>query len=124
MRNVSFAVVAVILGLLVGACKSTHEEGVKSNIHSQWLVVAADTKTTTAAAQSVLASEGLKDVKSESTGVDGKATGKKADGTVITATIKKKTDTSSELTVTVGSMGEPSLGASIAKKIQEAAEKR
>jgi hypothetical protein len=76
--KMTWLMVGVAVALAAG-CKSTHEEGVKSNMHSQWSLVAADTKATTAAAQAVLMEEGLRDVKSSSTGVDGTASGKKAD---------------------------------------------
>ena len=107
---------------LSAGCQSTHEEGVTSDMRSQWTTVMANTEASTAAAKAVLESEGLKDITASSTAVDGKATGKKADGTKIDVSIKKKTDTSSEVTVTVGTMGSPTLGAELAKKIKEKAE--
>jgi hypothetical protein len=107
---------------LITGCQSTHEEGIKSNLRSQWAMVSGNTTTTTAAAQAVLEGEGLKEVKSSSTAVDGTATGKKADGTEVKVAIAKKTDTTSEVTVTVGTMGDPTLGANIARKIKEKVE--
>ena len=51
--------------------------------------VAADTKTTTDAAKSVLAGYDFKDVQASSSQVDGRATAKKADGTEPAPTAKK-----------------------------------
>ena len=70
MRSAILAILAT-LAFVTLACQSHHEEGVTSSYHSQWTEVAADTKTTTDAAKAVLASQGLKDVKASSTGVDG-----------------------------------------------------
>ena len=72
MRGLGFVAAFVLAAGLIGAgCQSTHEEGVKSNMHTQWTDVMADTKTTTDAAKAVLMEEGLKDVSAESTNMDG-----------------------------------------------------
>jgi len=83
--------------------------------------VSANTKATTDAAKAVLASYSFMDVQASSTDVDGKATAKKADGTVITVSINK-TDNGSQVSVDVGTLGDPSLGAEIAEKIRQKAE--
>lgn len=114
--------IVVGLAFVAAGCQSKHEEGVKSNLRSQWATVSANTEETTAAAEEVLKSEGLKDVKSSSTNVDGTATGKKADGTNVKVAIERKSADTSEVSVTVGTMGDPTLGANIAKKIKEKAE--
>ena len=111
----------MVLALALVGCKSTHEEGVKSDFRTQWLNVAADTQTTTLAAQAVLRSEDLKEVTSASTNVDGTASGKKADGTKVSVAIKKAA-AGSDVSVTVGTLGDPTLGADIAKKIKLKAE--
>jgi hypothetical protein len=121
MRIAIALMVGSLLGLVSTACQSHHEEGVTSSYHSQWTNVAADTKTTTDAAKSVLESEGLKEVKASSTSVDGTAEAKKADGTDISVAIKK-IDTGSQVSVTVGTLGDPALGAELAKKIKDKAE--
>ena len=90
MKNLAIALLAV-LGLTFVGCQSQHEEGVTSDMHAQWTNVNADTAAATEAAKSVLTDDGLHDVKGSSTGVDGVATGKKADGTKITVSIKKQT---------------------------------
>jgi hypothetical protein len=116
----SFVVAA---GLAAGTgCQSTHEEGVKSNLRTQWTDVNASTEATTQAAQFVLESEGLKEVKGKSTSLDGTASGKMADGTKVTVDVKKMTDRTSKVSVTVGAVGNPKLGAEMAKKIKMHAE--
>jgi len=115
--------IAVMLSLGLSACKSSHEEGVKSSYRSQWTAVNADTRVTTDAAKAVLEAEGLKDIKAESTMVDGKASGKMADDTKVSVDIRKK-DATSEVTVVVGTLGSPELGAEIARKIKDKAEGR
>ena len=112
--------VAVALALLAG-CSTKGEPGVKSDYKSQWTAVSANTKATTDAAKAVLASYSFMDVQASSTDVDGKATAKKADGTVITVSIDKK-DNGSQVSVDVGTLGDPSLGAEIAEKIRQKAE--
>jgi hypothetical protein len=123
MKTAVLAIVSAILFLGSAACQSHHEEGVTSSYHSQWTDVAADTKTTTDAAQAVLTDQGLKDVKAQSTNVDGTAEGKKADGTRVAVTIQRK-DAGSQVSVTVGTLGDPALGAEIAKKIKDRAESK
>ena len=121
MRKGLIVAVAAALMLLVGACQSTHEEGVTSNLKTQWTTVNADTAATTNAAKSVLEAEGLKEVSASSTNVDGKASGKMADGTKVNVSIKKEGQMS-EVSVNVGTFGDPSLGAEIARKIKTKAE--
>jgi len=53
--------------------------------------------------------------------VDGVASGKKADGTKIDVSIKP-TGNGSQVSVNVGMLGDPALGADIAKKIKVKAE--
>src|SRR5215207_10131649 len=100
MRGFGFVAAFVLAAGLIGTgCKSTHEEGVKSNLRTQWTDVSADVKTTTDAARAVLDSEGLKDVSADSTNMDGKATAKMADGTKVTATVAKKGEKMSQVSV-------------------------
>lgn len=122
MRNTLIVAAALTLGLALSACQSKHESGVKSSYRSQWTSVAADTAATTSAARTVLEEEGLRDVKADSTNLDGTARGKKADGTEIKVAVKKQTDTTSQVSVTVGTIGDPAVGAEIAKKIKMRAE--
>ena len=122
-----FTALALGMGLMAAGaigtgCQSSHEEGVKSNLHAQWTDVNANTMVTTDAAKAVLADEGLKDVSGSATNVDGKAMGKMADGTKVNVDVKKKSDSMSQVSVTVGTMGDPKLGAEIAKKVKMQAE--
>ena len=61
-------------------------------------------------------------MQASSTNVDGKATAKKADGTKVNVTIKKQSETMSQVSVVVGTMGQPALGAEIARMIKDRAE--
>jgi hypothetical protein len=119
----SLASLAILLAAApwLGGCASS-EKGVKTNYRTQWTTVSADTRTTTDAAKAVLENEGLRDVSGSSTNVDGKATGKMADGTKVSVTIKKQSDSASQVSVNVGALGSPHLGADLAKKIKDRAE--
>ena len=120
----------VLQGLMMGGllssaglvgCTSSHGEGVKSDYRTQWTTVNADTKTTADAAAAVLQADDLKDVKESSTNVDGTVSGKKSDGKLVKVDIQKK-DAASQVSVTVGTLGDPDLGASYAQKIKTKAE--
>jgi hypothetical protein len=121
MKNLLITTFAVAAAVMLSACASS-QSGVKTNYHSQWSDVRADVKSTTTAAEQVLNDSELKDVKSSATGVDGSASGKKADGTKVNVSIRKQGDNKSQVSVTVGTMGDPSLGADLAKRIKERAE--
>jgi hypothetical protein len=119
--KIAGAVVALGAMCFVG-CASRHEEGVKSTYRTQSTMVNADTAATTEAAEAVLNDRELKDVNSSSTRVDGKATGKMADGTKVNVAVQKNGDNMSSVAVNVGLTGDPSLGAEIAKAIKTRAE--
>ena len=112
----------LLLAMVLPGCASSHEKGVTSNYHSQWTNVNADVKTTTTAAESVLKEAELKDVSSTATNVDGSASGKKADGTKVNVAVRKEKENKSQVSVTVGKMGDPELGAELARKTKERAE--
>lgn len=120
-KMIAAAVLAVSAISFVG-CASKHQEGVKSTYRSQWTPVAADTAKTTDAAKAVLEADGLKEVTAASTMVDGTASGKKADGTKISVAVSKVETGGSQVSVTVGMLGDPALGAELAKKIKDKAE--
>jgi len=121
-RNLIAACIALFAMAMVG-CESHHEQGVTSNYHSQWTNVNADTQTTTDAAKSVLSEMQLRDVKGQATNVDGSAMGKKADNTEVKVAVRKNEGSNgSQVSVTVGMMGDPTLGAEIAKKIKDRVE--
>src|SRR4051794_11571694 len=105
--------------IVLTACQSSHQEGVKSDYRAQWLNVNADTTATTEAARAVLTDEGLKNVQASSTNVDGKVSAKKADGTPVNVAIQKQTNTTSQVSVVVGTVGQPTLGAELARKIKD-----
>jgi hypothetical protein len=121
IRSLS-AALGLALAVAMFGCQSTHEAGVKSNLHSQWTTVNADTQKTTDAARAVFEGEGLKNINATATNVDGTASGQKADGTNVKASIKKQSSGVSEVSVNVGTMGDPTLGASLAKQIKQRAE--
>lgn len=122
MRNLLITTTALSLSLGLAACQSTHEKGVTSNYRSQWTNVNADVKATTSASEAVLNDAGLKDVQSSSTNVDGSASGKKADDTKVNVAVRKEKETTSQVSVTIGTVGDPELGAELAKKIKDRAE--
>ena len=124
-----FATLGLSAALLLSAamanvgCESGHQPNVTSDYRSQWTDVAADTKTVTAAAEQVFKENELTDVSSQSTMVDGMASGVTADKTKIQAAIKK-TDSGSQLSITVGKLGSPKMGADLVTKIKQVAEKK
>jgi hypothetical protein len=114
------SVLAMFLAAAVG-CSSKHASGVKSDYHSQWTKVAANTQTTTEAAKAVLEAHALKEITATSTADDGVAKGKMADGTKVSVDVKK-IDAGSEVSVTIGTLGDPKMGAQIASEIKTKAE--
>lgn len=116
--------VAAILGVSAMAfvgCASKHQEGVKSSYLWQSIDggVSTDPAATTDIAKTVLEAEGLKNVTANSTAMDGKAKGSLADGRVVDVTVKKKDNVAgSDVSVKVGTIGDPAMGAEIAKKIK------
>jgi len=109
--------VAAVVG-----CQSRHEQGVKSDYRTQWTTVSANTQATTNAARTVLEQRGLKEITADATNVDGVASAKTADGTKVKVDVKKQSDTTSEVSVTVGMLGDPKLGADIARQTKVTAE--
>ena len=125
MKKIFAAAVLGVAALAFTGCASKHQEGVTSNLRTQSLTdgVTTDTVVTTEAAKAVLEAEGLKNVTANSTAVDGKATGVMANGKEVTVAIKKKEKVAgSDVWVTVGTIGDPALGAEIANKIKLKAE--
>ena len=112
---------AAVLILVSAGCASQHEQGVRSDYRTQWTKVAADPQKTTDAAKSVLNDMEFKDVNSSATTKDGHAEGKLADGTKVKVDVTKE-DVGSEVSVTIGTVGDPKLGAEIAKKVKMMAE--
>lgn len=123
-RVTALAALVLTAYLMATGCASRHESGVKSNLHSQWTDVAADTETTTDAAKTVLTDEGLRNVEGSATKMDGAASGKMADGTKVNVAVKRMKDSMSQVSVNVGKLGDPKMGAELAKKIKMKAEAR
>jgi len=121
MRKVTAAATLSVLALLGIGCSSNYQEGVKSNYLSQSTMVYADPETTSHAAKQVFSDDGLTDVSETATKVDGRVSGLMADKTKVQATIKQA-DKGSTLTVSVGNVGDPKMGAQWAAKIKQVAE--
>ncbi len=123
--KIAKAILAASLTFGVGSgllgCNSTHDAGVTSDLHSQWTDVSTNAKATTDAAKAVLTADALLNVTAQSTDIDGKVTAEKADGTKITVLIKQ-VGIGSQVTVTVGELGDPTLGAGYAARIKAKAE--
>lgn len=122
MKNICIAAVSAVASIAFVGCASSHEEGVKSNLRQQYTSVAADTMTTTNAAKSVLEDHEYKNVTGDSTKDDGKAMAMMADNTKVNVAVKKSGTAGSEVTVTVGNFGSPTLGAKLASEIKTKAE--
>lgn len=107
-----------VVGVTLTGCE-TDKAGIDSNYRSQWTLVNGDVSEATDAAEDVLSEYDLKDVESNSTELDGNAMGKMADGTEVSVDIRRATDETSEVTVQVGKLGDPTLGVEIADKIKQ-----
>jgi hypothetical protein len=118
MQSTRFALGALVLAVALYGCASSSDKSVKTNYKTQWTTVKGDVKSTTSAAEAVLKDLDLLEVKSSATNVDGMASGKKANGAKVDISVTRATDTTSNLSVEVGSLGDPSLGTDIARKIK------
>lgn len=105
-------------GFTMSGCQ-TDAPGIKSNYVQQWSTVDGDVEEVTEAAESVLSGYNLTDVDSKMTNIDGTAMGKKADGTEIGVDVRKVTTETSEVSVRVGTAGDPELGKEIIQKIKK-----
>ena len=110
---------ALFAALVVLPACETDQAGVRSNYRSQYTHVPADTEDATETAAQVLEDLELKDVESRSTAVDGRAIGYTADGTQVTVSITRVDDDNSEVSVNVGTFGDPALGKRIVADIRE-----
>ena len=122
MRKVTTTVAALAAMTLFGVgCASHHQENVTSDYLSQSTMVDADVETVSNAAKKVFMDDKLTDVSEDATKVDGRISGMTADKTKIQATVTK-TDTGVKLTISVGKVGDPKMGADYAVKIKQVAE--
>lgn len=101
---------------LVGC--ATDAPGIKSNYVQQWSNVTGDVEAVTEAAEEVLGSYDLKDIASDATKLDGSVKGMMADATEVVVDVRKLTENSSEVSVRVGTVGDPALGTEIVQKIE------
>jgi hypothetical protein len=123
MKHLALVVASAVALCVSFACKSSQEPAVKSDLQTQWTDVNADAPATSEAAKAVLVDENLKDVSGKSTNTGGKVTGKMADGTEVIVTVQKGPKAAmSQISVRVGTIGNPSLGANLAKRIKMRAE--
>lgn len=114
------AAAALLLGatlIAVPGCK-TDTDGVKSNYMQQYADVIGSTEDVVNAAQDVLVDYNLSDITGKSTKLDGEARGIMADGTKVWVTATHKSDTTSEVTVQVGKMGDNDMGQKILADIK------
>ena len=115
--RMSLLAIICSFALTLSACK-TDEPGVKSTYRSQYTTVAANTEDATQAAKAVLEDLELMNITSSSTGLDGKATAYTADNTEVRVSIDRVDDNTSEVSVNIGAMGDPSLGKTIIRQIR------
>ena len=118
VQSIICVALAFPVAITVTGCK-TSEPGVKSSYRSQWTTVSGNTAKATEAAKDVLEDLSLQRIESKSTGLDGYAHGYTADDKKITVDIKKVTDATSEVSVNVGTMGDPAMGKDIIARIQK-----
>ena len=121
MKSISAFLIPALLLVASGTFAScnTDSQGVKSSYHSQWTTVGNNTAKTTDAAKDALQDLKLQKIEAKSTEVDGVATGYTADNKKITVDIRKVTETTSEVSVNVGTVGDPELGKEIIAKIRK-----
>lgn len=125
MMNLSFpiarlsAALALTATLALGVGCQTDTAGVRSNQVQQYTSVNASTEEVIDTAKNVLSEYDLKGITGDSTGLDGEAHGKMADGTEVWVTARRESDTMTEVTVQVGTAGDNTLGQEIAGKIRE-----
>lgn len=121
MSRIAWSAICVVcvLGLIVLPACQTDQSGVRSSYRSQYTDVAASTEKATQAAEDVLEDLELKNVESRATAVDGRAVGYTADGTQVTVSITRNRDDSSQVSVNVGTLGDPALGKRIIADIQK-----
>ena len=122
MKKIFAAAILAVSAMSFVGCASKHQEGVKSTYLWQTVETTADTMKATDAAKAVLTAEGLMDVSGSATMVDGKAMGKKANGAKVDVTVKKLEAGGSKVSVQVGALGDPAVGAEMATKIKAKAE--
>src|SRR5688500_5609612 len=117
----TFLLLAILAAAAIG-CQSMHDRDVKSNYYSQWTTVKSDVKSTVKAGEEVFKEMELRDIKSEATVLDGSIDAKKSNDDTVHVTVRRRNESSSEVSITIGTLGDPSLGADLAKQIKNRAE--
>lgn len=123
-RRIKLLGTTATLSMLLGVTNvtltgcATDAPGIKSNYVQQWSTVNGSVEEATEAAEAVLSDYDLKDVTTTSTKIDGNAKGTMADGTEVAVDTRKLTDETSEVSVRVGTVGDPTLGTEIVQKIE------
>jgi hypothetical protein len=107
------------LSLTFAACQTT-EPGVTSTQFQQSTHMEVGTAKGTQAAEAVLKDLGLKDITSSATNLDGWAKGMMSDKTIVKVGLERvgQAEDVSEVTVTVGSFGDPTLGKDIIRRMR------
>lgn len=120
MVRLGMVIIVAGLGLVPLACQTT-EPGVKSNQFSQYTTMEVGTAKGTDAAKDVLEDLGLKEIQSSSTNLDGWAKGMMADKTIVKVSLDRvgEAENMSEVSVTVGSFGDPTLGKDIIARMRD-----
>lgn len=111
-------VLGVVALAALPACK-TDDPAVRSSYRSQWANVQADTQEATESAREVLEDLNLRNIEAAATAVDGEAIGYTADGTKITVSVARVDQNTSQVSVNVGTLGDPDLGSDILRRIRE-----
>jgi uncharacterized protein YbjT (DUF2867 family) len=121
MRTVRLGLqmVAVVAAALAVVACSTGSPGVKSTQFAQYTTLPAGPADATKAAEAVLKDLGLHEVTSSSTNVDGWAKGMMADKTAVNVSLTRVNDMSSDISVKVGSFGDPALGSDIISRVRK-----
>ena len=115
---------ALLCAVAAVGCKSSYNDDVKSTYRSQSVMVMADVEATSAAAKQVFEENQLKNISAEMDKIKGEVSGDMADKTKVYASVRKEKD-GSKLTVQVGrGIGDPEVGANMATKIKQIAEKK
>ena len=118
LRPVIAALVLLLpLGVLPGC--QTPQSGVKSAFGSQFAIVSATVEETTEAAVAVLEALGVEEVTATSTEIDGEITGFTADRTRVEVYTVREDEGKTELSVTVGAVGDAATGAEIIARIRQ-----
>lgn len=118
MSRFSMIVCGAILCIALSACQ-TNAPGVRSTGFAQYTTIGAGTAQATKAAEEVLQELGLQEIQSNSTNVDGWATGQMADKTPVKVSLSRVSEGQSEISVKVGSFGDNALGKDILARVRD-----